>query len=121
MYYAINKARSRTKNTKPSLTDQAAARETDRNVIVKRFMVSGQVPGGKQPMFGDFSILPNNLKDFIRIGKSLKDHRANLPPELRNLPLHELLALTTKELAEKLKKPEPPAPDKAGKPEGETK
>lgn len=119
MGYAENKARARTHNTDPSLTDQSQARETDINVIVGRYGISGQLPqGGSQPMYGDFSKLPTELRDFIELGRTLDQRRAELPAELRDLPTDELLALTPEQLTNKLT---PPAPTPAPQPEDNNK
>lgn len=108
--YAINKLRSRTKNTRPSLTDQSAANDTDRNVIVKRFMVHGQVPTGtRPPIFADFTQLPRSLQGLLQQAQSVPRLQEKLPPELRDLTLTALLALTPEQLRDKLKKPDPPA------------
>lgn len=116
MGYAENKANARTVNTEPSLTDQSQARETDINVIVGRYGISGQLPqGGSQPMYGDFSRLPTELRDFIEMGRTLDQRRAELPAELRDLPTDELLALTPEQLTNKLTPPaDPPAPNPKG-------
>lgn len=116
MYYALNKANSRTKNTKPTLTDQSAAQDTDRNVIVKKFMVTSQVPAGRPGFYANLAELPEDLRGFINQARSLQNLRGNLPPELRNLSLNDILALTPEQLRDKLKKPEPPA-----KPQGDNK
>lgn len=111
MSYAQNKERARTHNTDPSLADQSQAKETDINVIVGRYGISGQLPqSGAQPMYGDFSRLPTELRDFIEIGRTLDQRRRELPPELRDMPTDELLALTPEQLTTKLT---PPAPTPA--------
>lgn len=111
--YAFNKANSRTTNKRPTLTDQSAAKDTDRNVIVKKFMMHGQVPGGtKKPIFADFTHMPRSLQGFLAMAQSVPRLQERLPKELRDLTLNALLALTPEELQAKLKKPEPPAPPK---------
>lgn len=112
--YAKNKAAARTRNTEPTMTDQSQARETDINVIVSRYGVSGQLPAsGQEPMYGDFSNMPEDLRGFIEVSRTLNDHYRNLPPELRQMGLEELLALTPEELTNKLTPPAiPPVEEK---------
>lgn len=107
--YQRNKARAIYINTEPTMTDQAGADETDINVIVGRFMVSNQLPtNGQEPLYGDFTHLPEDLRGFIETAQSLAEHRQHLPEALRDMPLEELLALTPEELTHKLT---PPAPE----------
>lgn len=113
MNYYTNKQRAKTRTTKPSLTDQSQAPETDINVIVGRFLRTGQAPGGKQPMFGDFTALDGDLRSMIERARSLHRERYKLPKELQNLPIEELLALTPHKLKDILT---PPAPSPADKP-----
>lgn len=105
--YRYNKPRSKTRNTVPTLTDQSAAKETDRNIIVQRYLQHGQVPTGKQPIYGDFSEFPTDLAGFLAQARSIQRLRGQLPVELQSLSINELLNMTTDELAAKLKKPEP--------------
>lgn len=106
MSYAENKRRARTKTTTETLTDQSAAYETDRNVIVTRYMVHGQAPGAlKQPMYGDFSQLPTDLRGFIEQARSIKRLRNKLPEQLRNIDTDALLRLTPDELKKILTPP----------------
>jgi len=103
-----NKARAVTWDDTPTLTDQAGANDTDINVIVGQFLVHGQVPGGaKKPIYGeDYTQLPNDLRGFIEMGRTLKEHRDRLPKELQGMPLTELLALTPEQLTAKLTPPQ---------------
>lgn len=96
-----------------SETDQTAAKDTDRNIIVKRFLTHGQLPQGRKPgMYGDFSILPEDLQGFLAQAKSLQKHRQNLPKELRGMTTEELLALTPDELKDILTPPDKRANNK---------
>lgn len=113
MYYERNKAKSRTTTTKPTLTDQSQAKETDRNVIVNRFMKTGQVPPGRTGFYADMSHLPTDLKGFLDRARSIPNLKAKLPKALESLTLNELLALTPEQLREKLTPPAPP-PAKEG-------
>lgn len=108
-YYALNKANSRTVNKQPTKTDQSQARETDINVIVGRYGIGGTVPGpGGQPITGDFTELPQDLRGFIEKGRELEKLRADLPKELQTKTTEELLALTPAELTTILTPPAPP-------------
>lgn len=112
-YYYANKERSRTKNTKPTLTDQAGAKDTDINVIVSRFTKTGTVPGTKTaPMSGDFTQLPRDLAEFIQTSRNLQTLTRKLPKELQDMKIEDMLALTPEQLKEKLAPPPaPPPPD----------
>lgn len=110
MNYQRNKQLSKTKPKKPSMTDQAGARETDINVIVKQFTVSGRVNGTtKEPMYQDFSELPRDLRGFIEMGRGLSENADKLPKQLRDLAPEELFALTREQITAKLTPPQPEA------------
>lgn len=109
MSYYRNKTAAMTHTTKPTLTDQAAAHETDRNVIMSRYMIHGQMPGSaKQPMYADFAALPGDLKGFLDQARSLKTLRGQLPTQLQKHSMEELLALTPEQLTTILTPPAPP-------------
>lgn len=116
-YYA-HKTTCITINKEPTATDQSQARETDINVIVKRYTQHGQLPqGARQPIYGqDFTQLPNNLRDMIEASRKVTDLRKKLPEPLRKLTLAELMALTPQQLTDKLKPAEPPKPTEEQKP-----
>lgn len=102
-----NRKRARTFNTDETLTDQAAARDTDINVIVGRFTKTGMVPVAQdKPMGGDFVDMPTDLRGFIEAARKQAYIRTQLPVELRDMEPAELLALTPEEIAKKLKKPD---------------
>lgn len=104
--YARNKERAITRNTDPSLTEQSMAKDTDINVIVGRFSITGRVPGAQgQPMSGDFTQMPDDLRGFIEAAKEMKEHRNRLPEQLRDLPMDKLLALTPSEITNILTPP----------------
>lgn len=84
-----------TRNTDPTLTDQAGARETDINIIVGRFTSIGTVPGNAgTPMYYDAVGMPTDLRGFIDAARALEYHRSKLPAELKTMGIEELLALT---------------------------
>lgn len=96
-------------NTDPSLTDQSQARETDINVIVGRMGIGGTVPGNAQePMYGDFTVYPKDLRGFIEMGRKLDSLRESLPEQLRGQKLEELLQMTPEQVVKLLN---PPAPE----------
>lgn len=109
--YERNKARSRIVTKGKTATDQSQAKDTDINVIVGKFMVTRRVPGSDtQPMSGDFSELPGDLREMIETSRDMRRRRANLPKELRDIPIEQLLTKTPAELKAIL---EPPAPTPA--------
>lgn len=113
--YQKNKLAAQTRTVNPTLTDQSQARETDINVIVGRMGITGAVPGNSQPpMYGDFTNLPTDLREFIECARTIGDHWKHLPPELKGMGMDELLALTPEELTTKLTPPAP-TPDKETK------
>lgn len=106
MYYE-NRKRARTVNSQPTLTEQSMARDTDINIIVSKFRITGRVPAAQQqPMAGDFTNLPTDLRGFIESARTIKDVRKQLPPQLREMPVEELLALTPDKLASILSPPQ---------------
>lgn len=112
MYYAHNKANSATRNTKPTLTDQAGARDTDINVIVGRFGLGNLAPGNSQePIYGDFTELPRDLRGFLHQARGIQELVSRLPDKLKDIPLNELTTLTREQLnAIFAPPPAPPAP-----------
>lgn len=108
--YHQNKARARTFTTTPTLTDQAAARETDINVIVGRMLPSGTIPGLKNPgIYADWTSVPTDLRGLFEQARSLVKHRRELPEELRHIPLEQLVHLTNEQIVRILT---PAQPDK---------
>lgn len=107
--YKANKADAVFFNTQPTMTDQSQAEHTDINVIVNQFLKTGQMQGGKPPIYADFSELPDDLRGFIEVGRSIGKLEGELPPELRGIPVHQLVNMTNEELLAKLNPPEQPA------------
>lgn len=111
MYYQKNRLRARTVNNDPSETDQSAAAETDLNVIVRNFIKHGEVSGAsEEPLYGDFTELPSNLRDFIELGRSINQNRWNLPKELRDIPVEQLLSLEVDEIKNLINPPKQEEP-----------
>lgn len=107
MNYAKNKLAAITKDDTPTLTDQSQAKATDINVIVKSFKVTGRVPGSDTPpIAGDFTALPTDLRGMIETSRELQKRRRSLPPQLRELPIEELLSLTPDKLTNILTPPQ---------------
>lgn len=108
--WAKNKKLAVFTNTEPTMTDQASARDTDINVIVTQFGIHGQAPGGAdQPIYGDFTEFPTDLRETIEMGKRLAYHKGKLPDALKDMPIDELLALTPETLRAKLTPADKPA------------
>lgn len=98
--YKANKQDAIYFNTDPSLTDQSAADHTDINVIVTQFLRTGQVPNpAKQPIYGDFSQLPEDTRGFIELGRSLDDLKASLPDKLKDIPVQQLITMTNEQIS----------------------
>lgn len=108
--YLANKQRAITINNEPTMTDQSQAGETDINIILKRYGISGQVVGnGQEPIYQDWTQFPYELRDYIELARSMEDRRQELPEQLRDMPIEELLALQTDDIARILTPPEEPA------------
>lgn len=106
MSYAFNKAMSRTRTVTKSKTDQSQAKETDINIIINRFLKTGNRPlAAKQPIAGDFSRLPRDLRGFIHQARSIKRLRDQLPDALKEKTVDELMSLTADELKKILAPP----------------
>lgn len=106
--YMENKAAAVFINTKPTKTDQAGAGETDINVIIRKYGITGIVPSAPQaPMYGDFTNIPHDLAEMMQLARTAEAHRANLPEQLRGMSLEAMLALTPEQLNTILTPPEP--------------
>lgn len=115
--YKRNKLKARFFNTEPSATDQSQANDTDVNVIVKRYAITGTAPGAAhEPMYEDFTSIPGNLRDMIEQTRSVAKLRRTLPAPLREMPVDELLALKPEDIQRILK----PADKPADKPKEQT-
>lgn len=101
--YARNKAKAVFINTKPTKTDQSQAHDTDINVIVKRYGITGTAPGAThQPIYEDFSELPRDLRSMIEESRSVARLRRQLPQPLREIPVAELVTMTPEQIQAKL-------------------
>lgn len=99
MSYKERKAAAIYRPTKPTKTDQSQAKDTDVNLIVKRFTVSGTAPGtSAQPMYGDFSILPKDLREMIEQVRGIEKLRKGLPRNMQNLTLQDIVELDNQAL-----------------------
>lgn len=110
--YHENAKRAEYNNTDPTETDQSQGHETDINVIVGRYGI-GQVTSGNDPATGqyiDWTVFPRDLKEMIETARSLERHRAELPEQLREMPINDILNLTNEQLTTILTPPAPPAP-----------
>lgn len=114
-----NKEAAKYRSNKPTMTDQASARDTDINVIVAKYTVHGQAPGAaKPPEFGqDYTAMPNDYRGMIEMGRDLQRRMKQLPKELQHLPIDQLLALTPEQLKSILAPPAqaPATPKEEGK------
>lgn len=113
--YYRNKLAAIYRNTEPSKTDQSQAKDTDINVIVNRYGVTGTAPGTtKEPLYEDFTELPRDLRGMIEKGRDLQRLRRQLPKQLAEMPVDQLLALSPDQINAILK----PADKPADKPTG---
>lgn len=88
-----------TTNNMPTETDQSSANSTDLNVIIRQFAITGRAPGAPtEPLYGDFTNLPTDLRGYIEESRNIHKIRRNLPEQLRNLPIEQLLTLTPQQL-----------------------
>lgn len=103
--YYRNRQRARTINTKPSMTEQSQAHDTDINVIVGRFLGTGQAPGrlGEPIPDADMTNFPKDLREAIDKSREVHNLLRQLPEGLQDTPVHELLAMSGKELNDVLK------------------
>lgn len=104
-----NKANAVFINTEPTMTDQSQAESTDINIIIHQFLRTGHAPAGKQPIYGDFSELPDDLRGFIEMGRGMTSLVNQLPEQLRDIPVEQLLTMTNDEIVAKLQPPDAPS------------
>lgn len=105
--YLARKEAAKYRSSKPTMTDQSQAADTDVNIIMGKFGIGGTVTvTGKQPIYGDFTDLPNNLADMIRMARRSAELRQTLPNQLREMPDKKLFALTKDELTNILTPPQ---------------
>lgn len=111
MVYQQNKAASRIKYTKPTLTDQSQAASTDINIVLKQFRITGQaaVQAGT-PLYEDWTNHPRDLRELLDQSRNLNKTIRNLPKPLQEIPLSQLIQLTPTQVRDKLI---PPAPTPA--------
>lgn len=100
-----------TKNSMPTMTDQSQADDTNVNVIVKKMSITGPRTGPGNAQYGDYSTLPSHLRGWIELGRSLDTNRQQLPPQLQNLPLTDLLTLSPDQIDAILNPPKPADPE----------
>lgn len=111
--YRERAKRLATRTTKPSLTDQSMAKDTDLNVIVGKFLKGHPAPGSaRTPIHGaDLYDFPTDLREAIEMARSLDEKRAQLPEQLRDMPMEQLMVLNRDELTRILTPPAtPPEP-----------
>jgi hypothetical protein len=111
MNHHERRAKGRTTNSGKSLTDQSQADDTNINVILRKYGVTGVATGrAGQPQYLDHSELPRDLREAIDLTRRATSLRDSLPEALRSKPLEELNALTMEQLNTILHPPaDPPA------------
>ncbi len=101
--YYKNRERANTVTIGGTKTDQSSAATTDINVIVKQAAIHGTAPGSKNPpIYGDFSQLPDNLRDMIELGRSMEGHKNSLPHALQSMTIEELVNSNPQHLAQRM-------------------
>lgn len=117
--YAINKAKAIYRSNAPSLTDQAAYKDTDLNIVIPRYLTTGHAPGQVKPgEFMDLSEVPQDLRGLIDESRRINQYRQQLPEELRDIPTEQLIYMSPEEMRrhiegvrERNKPPESPKPE----------
>ncbi|WNK14887.1 MAG: internal scaffolding protein [Microvirus sp.] len=107
-----NQHKGRTVNTEPTLCDQSQANQTDINIILNQFLKTGQAPGTANPIYGDFTQIPTDLRGFIEMGRSMNTLRSQLPEQLREIPPTVLFNMTDAEILAKITPADKPADNK---------
>lgn len=118
MNHEERRAKGRTTNSGNSLTDQSQANDTNINVILQKYGVTGVARGTTNaPEWLDHTELPKDLREAFDMAKRANEMKNKLPEQLRKRPIEELLNLTPEEVNAILN---PPVPTPAAPP-GETK
>lgn len=118
MDHEERRAKGRTVNNKPTRTDQSQAADTNINVILTKYGVTGVARGTtNSPEWLDHTQLPQDLREAFDMARRATEARASLPEQLRKKSIEELVALTPEDLRTILT---PPAPTPAPK-EGDNK
>jgi len=100
-YYARKEA-AKFCNTMPSLADQAGARDTDINIIVRTMGVQANTMP-PNPQYQDWTQMPEDLRGVIEQSRSVQDYVQKLPPQLRELPIEQLMDLQADDITNILK------------------
>lgn len=118
MNHEQRRAKGRTMNDGKSLTDQSQADDTNINVILRKYGVTGVAKGvAGQPQYVDHTTLPKDLREAMEMARSADRLLLELPTQLRDKTVEELSKLTLEQIDAILHPPaEPPAT-----PPGETK
>jgi len=112
MNHNERQAKGRTYNDGPNITDQSQAQDTDINVILKKYGVTGVARGTTNaPEYLDHTELPQDLRQALDMAHRAQDLQKSLPPQLRDKTLEELTRLTHTEIQTILTPPAAP-PDK---------
>jgi len=109
-YYARKEA-AKFCNTMPTMTDQAGARDTDINIFVKTMGVGVSKDPGNAA-YHDWTQMPDDLRETIEQARSVQSYIAKLPPQLRDLPIEQLLDLQADEITNILTPAKPAEPKK---------
>jgi len=109
MNHEERRAKGRTYNNQPSLTDQSQAADTNINVILKKYGVTGVATGrAGAPQYLDHSTIPTDLREAFETVRSASGLREKLPETLRGQTIEQLQSLTMEQLNDILHPPAPP-------------
>jgi len=99
--YTTNAKLAEYHDNTPTMTDQSGARDTDINVIVGQFGISGTVPGTQGTAQNlDLTEIPTDLRSMIEKARELNELKNGLPPEYQHLSTEELLTTPPAALAQ---------------------
>lgn len=114
MNHEERRAKGRTTNDGKSLTDQSQADDTNINVILRKYGVTGVAKGvAGPPHYLDHTEIPLDLREAIHLARQYNTVRQQLPEALRDKPVEELSTLTIEQINKILAPPAPPpAPTK---------
>jgi len=115
MNHEQRRAKGRTTNDGKSLADQSQADDTNINVILKKYGVTGVATGRSgPPQYIDHSTQPKDLREAYEQVREVHALREALPEPLRHKTIDELDNLTMEQLNTILHPPATPPEQKEG-------
>lgn len=80
--YGKKRIRVATENSQPSMTQQAFAEDCDVNIILDRYMKTGELPKPRQGVYADVSEVPD-LTEALQIVQQAQNAFDSLPSKVR--------------------------------------